>query len=128
MGGEVEEVGALVEDFFWGGGGLVSWLGGKGGGGGTGGFNLNVDARAEDLVPLVDGEDEGARVEGESAGERDGGVGEGGDAAEGVDEGRRGGEVAGDGVVLFRWGALGEGAEDVPDVFDCWSGGWVREC
>lgn len=31
MGGEVEEVGALVEDFFMGGGGLVSWLGGKGG-------------------------------------------------------------------------------------------------
>lgn len=36
-----------------------------------------------------------------------------------MDEGRRGGEVAGDGVVLFVWGALGEGAEDVPDVFDC---------
>ena len=96
--------------------GLVGW-GGRGGI--TSRLDFNVDAGAEDLVPFVDGEDQYARVERDPAGEGDADVREGGDPAEGVDEGRGGGEVAGYGVVLFRRGALGEGVEDVADVFDC---------
>lgn len=94
--------------------------GARGGGGGgkrTGRFDLQADVRAQGAVPPVDAQQQPAGVE--PLQERDVGLGEGRDAAKGVDEGGVVGEVLAKRLLLLLRGVLVQRADDAANLFDC---------
>lgn len=82
----------------------------------TGRVDRNVNVWAQRAVPPIDGEDDPEGVD--VAGERDGALGEGRDAAVGVGEGGVAEEVGIEGGLLLVWAAGGEGSDYVANLSD----------